>query len=328
MKLYTSPLDKALDIERVLSGSEPVEWQQLQFFCHSRFGLVTDSLRRQIWPRLLGLCPGNAVASNCATHCKFDSLIHMDIVRSLYNFDVLKGQTAESRASQAAQLTQLMARILQEDSELHYFQGFHDICTVFLLVAGEDLAYLLLQRFVYTHCHASMRKTFAEVTEMLSLSLRILRHADSALSERIELLQEEVTTRQTPMFALSWVLTFFAHVIPCFMQAARVFDFCLTDPLAVLYLTASVILLEKPAVEQMKDLPDLHKHFGSVVKTLDWEAACTQAARLMHSQPPSQLLHPRPWQHRVLTRASKSAQALGSFFLTSWARQYAVFNVK
>lgn len=318
MKLYTSPLDKALDIERVLSGSEPVEWQQLQFFCHSRFGLVTDSLRRQVWPRLLGLCPDNAAPPNSAAHCRFDSLIQMDIVRSLYNFDVLKGQNAENRASQAAQLTRLMARILQEDSELHYFQGFHDICTVFLLVAGEDLAYLLLQRFVYTHCHASMRKTFAEMVEMLSLALRILRNADSDLSRKIEQLQEEVSVKQTPMFALSWVLTFFAHVIPCFMQAARVFDFCLTDPLAVLYLTASVILLEKQAVERMKDLPDLHKHFGSVVKTLDWEAACAQAADLMLSQPPSQLLHPQPWQHRFITRA----QALGSFFLTSWARQY------
>lgn len=130
------------------------------------------------------------------------------------------------------------------------------------------------------------------------------------------------------MFALSWVLTFFAHVIPCFMQAARVFDFCMTDPLAVLYLTASVILLEKQAVEQMKDLPDLHKHFGSVMKTIDWEAVCAQAADLMQSQPPSQLFHPQPWQHRVLSRASKSAQALGSFLLSSYAMQYALFSVK
>ena len=328
MKLYTSPLDKAVDIERVLSGPGPVEWRQLQIFCQSRFGLVTDSLRRQIWPLLLGLCPHSVSPPSSAAHCRFDSLIQVDIVRSLYNFDILKGQSTERRATQAAQLTRLMARILQEDSELHYFQGFHDICTVFLLVAGEDLAYLLVQRFVYTHCRASMKKTFAEVAELLTLSLRILRNADSDLSARVEHLQEEVIPSQTPMFALSWVLTFFAHVIPCFMQAARVFDFCMTDPLAVLYLTASVILLEKPAVEQMKDLPDLHKHFGSVMKTIDWEAACAQAADLMHSQPPSQLLHPQPWQIRVLSRASKSAQALGSFLLSSYAMQYAFFSVK
>lgn len=318
MKYYTSPLDKAIDIDQALSSPTPIDYERWQGFCLSRFGLVTDSLRREIWPLMLGVCPGSRPVEERRSHCRFDSQIQVDIVRSLYNFDILKGQATSTRAVQADQLTHLMARVLSDDSELHYFQGFHDICTVFLLVNGEHAAYQLLQRFVHTHCYAFMKKTFAEVAELLSLSMRIVRAEDRKLCEKVEALQEDVSFTQMPMFALSWVLTFFSHVIPCFTHAARVFDFCLAHPLAVLYLVASVILHEKPTVMGMKDLPDLHRHFSRIVRTIDWEEICGLAAVLMTSQPPKRLLHPVPWSHQVLHKA----RSIGSFLVTSLALRY------
>ena len=49
------------------------------------------------------------------------------------------------------QLLRVILRLLSENEELHYYQGFHDIVITFLLVCGEDMAYAIMSVLVKYH---------------------------------------------------------------------------------------------------------------------------------------------------------------------------------
>ena len=136
-----------------------------------------------------------------------------------------------------------------------------------------------------------MRPSFDQITVLMGLIIAILEEADPPLSDKLLSLQQEVSAIQMPMFALSWVITYFSHVVSSFDNVTRIFDFCLgTHPLAIVYLSAEVIIADRRDVVLMADLPDLHRHFSLAVETADWDALCVQSEELMQRIPPKQLL--------------------------------------
>ena len=59
---------------------------------------------------------------------------------------------SEARHKQVQeQLTRVILRILADNPGLHYYQGLHDVAITFLLVAGEDIAYALMNVIVKHH---------------------------------------------------------------------------------------------------------------------------------------------------------------------------------
>jgi hypothetical protein len=68
----------------------------------------------------------------------------------------------EVRMSYQDQLVDLIMRVLVEHDELHYYQGYHDICVTFLLVLGEDLAFATLN--VLSLQHLRYGKHLAELS--------------------------------------------------------------------------------------------------------------------------------------------------------------------
>lgn len=48
-------------------------------------------------------------------------------------------------------LLTVILRLLSENPDLHYYQGFHDIVITFLLVGGEDFAYAIVNVLVKYH---------------------------------------------------------------------------------------------------------------------------------------------------------------------------------
>ncbi len=49
------------------------------------------------------------------------------------------------------QLTRVILRLLAENSNLHYYQGLHDVVLTILLVAGEDVSYAIMRVLVNHH---------------------------------------------------------------------------------------------------------------------------------------------------------------------------------
>ena len=53
------------------------------------------------------------------------------------------------------QLLHVILRLLSENPDLHYYQGFHDIVITFLLVGGDDFAYAIVNVLVKHHLRSA-----------------------------------------------------------------------------------------------------------------------------------------------------------------------------
>ena len=116
---------------------------------------------------------------------------------------------------------------------LHYFQGYHDIVQVLLLVLGIDAAAPAAARLSLLRIRDFMLPTMSGTEPHLRLLPSILYAADRQLA--IHLSQTQ------PFFALPATLTLYAHEIEEYGDIARLFDFLLASEAVIsVYLFAVV----------------------------------------------------------------------------------------
>ena len=80
---------------------------------------------------------------------KLTHQIGQDVIRSLFSFAQCKEYTDRERQKKRAVLSALLLQIFAANPDLHYYQGFHDVCTVHLLVCGSRIAPSTIQRHRY-----------------------------------------------------------------------------------------------------------------------------------------------------------------------------------
>ena len=116
---------------------------------------------------------------------------------------------------------------------LHYFQGYHDIVQVLLLVLGIDAAAPAVARLSLLRIRDFMLPTMSGTEPHLRLLPAILYAADRNLATHLSQTQ--------PFFALPATLTLYAHQIEEYGEISRLFDFLLASEAAVsVYLFAAV----------------------------------------------------------------------------------------
>lgn len=116
---------------------------------------------------------------------------------------------------------------------LHYFQGYHDIVQVLLLVLGIDAAVAAVARLSLLRIRDFMLPTMSGTEAHLQLLPSILYVADRTLYHHLSQTQ--------PFFALAATLTLYAHDIEEYGDIARLFDFLLANEAAMpvyLFVTA------------------------------------------------------------------------------------------
>ena len=183
---------------------------QLKEFAISDGGLLTDDLRKKVWPRLLSIDLVETSISLTDEEVKANknyNQVLMDVNRSLKRFP--PGISDEDRPELQEQLTRLIIRVLAKHSELHYYQGYHDVAITFLLVVGEEMAFHILETlstgpWLREFMYPSMEKT----TYLLNFMYPLIETVDPPLYEFLE--SSEVGT----IFALPWLITWFGHVLP------------------------------------------------------------------------------------------------------------------
>lgn len=167
------------------------------------------------------------------------------VARDLQNQRKLKGKLAE-----------LIVRLLIKNPDLHYYQGFHDVCLTYMTLYGYEEAHKKLTQLVVTHFGTFMRPTMDETQEFLALVPMIVGLYDSKVQNFLE--AAEVGT----IFSLSWVITWFSHVIPNPRDVEKIFDFLEgQDPHMVLYLSAAIVISkQKELLELEPEMSTVH-HF-------------------------------------------------------------------
>ncbi|OMJ94003.1 hypothetical protein SteCoe_2920 [Stentor coeruleus] len=259
-------------------------------------GLGNSELRREIWPLLLKVHEN----SNFLTDWKatvqpneYSEIIERDVNRSLFGLDITDHFTEDQRLFKRSQLSKIINAVINKNPNLHYFQGFNSICTVFLLISDEDLGFKMSYQCAELFIKDSMRKSFEEgVSLEMHLIYELLEKNDKKLTKKLRQIYTIDTNVNSPMFSLSWVLTWLSHNMHSFDKLCRVFDFCLAShPLAPIYIAAAIILNEKTSIMKCADMPEIHQYFHDLVRHIDVEMVCDMSLNMMCMFYPSKLVN-------------------------------------
>lgn len=157
-----------------------------------------------------------------------------------------------------SKLAKLIVKLLIENPDHHYYQGFHDVCLTYMSMYGEDEAFERLRKLVNTHFNTFMMTTMAETQQFMSMISIIVGLHDYNIQLFLE--RAQVGT----IFALSWVITWFSHVIPEDEDVKKVFEFLQSkDPHMILYLSAEVVVLHKDRLMALEPEMSTIHHFLS-----------------------------------------------------------------
>ena len=281
----------------------------------------THYTRRRAWPMMLGvnayMSGAEGYAARTRPH-KDSGTVQRDVERSLHSL-VPPGCNEAEFARLRAALHRLVdgvvsgstfAQVTEPDAGgggddhgmtgISYFQGFHDVASVLLLILGEQAAHPVLERLALFHLRACTRTTLDPVLGLLGLLLPLVAQLDADLAAKLA---------PTPVFwAVSWVLTWFAHSAESLDEAARLFDlFIPSSPLMPLYAAAAMAALARPRLEMQSegyDPPLVHHCLATMrvgvgdggpahgIVSADVLAAATM--RLFMDFPPHMLLRLKP----------------------------------
>ncbi|ORY18590.1 rab-GTPase-TBC domain-domain-containing protein [Clohesyomyces aquaticus] len=255
----------------------------------SAHGLVDDSLRRTAWPLLLG-CTKHASLdqapwSTLPAH-RDESQVALDVHRAFVYYPSETGRQLDRRKEQ---LSDVIVEVLRRYPALCYFQGYHDIVQVFLLVLGAQDAPAAVARLSVLRIRDFMLPSLDPAISHLLLLPPIIRAADPDLYNHLP--------RMKPFFALGATITLFAHVIQAYGDISRLFDFFLAcDTVVPVYFFAAVLLSRKEELLDIeKDEVDMfHATLGKLPQNLDLEFLVAQALQLYQTRPP-QSLHSWAW---------------------------------
>ncbi|XP_071355350.1 TBC1 domain family member 20 [Trachinotus anak] len=290
--------------------SDPVDIETLRRAAASKGGLLTDELRRKVWPKLLNINvydlpykPGRDVREN---HKDYNQVL-LDVRRSMKRFP--KGMPATERAVLQEQLIDIILEILKRNPQLHYYQGYHDVAVTLLLVVGERMAIAMLDKLSNYHLRDFMDPTMDSTKHILNYLMPILEQVDTELHDFM--IRAEVGT----IFALSWLITWYGHVLSEFKYTLRLYDFFLAShPLMPIYLAATIVLHREKDVKQTEcDMAMVHHLLSRIPQDLPYELLIAQSQDLFNQYPPSLLAK----QAALQSRKSLSISTFQAFQLST-----------
>ncbi|DBA02720.1 TPA: hypothetical protein N0F65_010545 [Lagenidium giganteum] len=278
-------------------------FQELRTLALTRGGVLTHAMRKEIWPFFLGHASAGHTHSLQDQHKlpvmdsalyfagkigphREDDQIEKDVERSLWHYDVVKTIRESDRRTKRRSLTWIINSVLRTDPELHYYQGYHDICSVFLLVTGDQAAYPLVLQVSETYMREGMRSNFDTVLNAIRMLFPLIQRADEELYDHIQ------ESGVEPFFALPWMITWFAHHLQRFDAVARLYDaFLCSHPLFSLYVSAAVVLDARQRVLSCEcDFGTMHNTLSKLPYVMDVERVLEIAIGLFEDTPPGTLV--------------------------------------
>ncbi|KAL8313636.1 hypothetical protein RB601_003488 [Gaeumannomyces tritici] len=234
---------------------------------------------------------------------RVDDLKELALSKGGFLSDSLRQQAFENPVElerRKADLSDLIVEVLRRHPYLCYFQGYHDICQVFLLVLEPAQCSLAVSRLSVLRIRDFMLPNLAPAIAQLRLLPDILDAADPALWRHL--------SQTEPFFALSGTLTMYAHDVQTLGEIARLFDALLAlDPTFSVYVFAAIVLSRR---DELFDTPDsepemLHSILSKLPQPLDLDALLARAAELVVRHRPDRL---PAWRHVSAASVLKTAR--------------------
>lgn len=167
---------------------------------------------------------------------------------------------------------------------LSYFQSYHDVVQVLLLVLGEHRAMEAVPRISLLRLRDYMLPTITPARKHFELISAIVNAADGELANHIAEAENS--------FALSATHSLFAHDIQVYADIARLYDFLLAhEPVMSIYLFSAITISRRSELLGMpSDQSDMLTFvISKLPKTLDLDALIQDTLILFQNQPPQRL---------------------------------------
>lgn len=181
-------------------------------------------------------------------------------------------------------LSNVILDVLRRHPALCYFQGYHDIVQVFLLVLGPQDAPAVVARLSLLRIRDFMLSILDPAIAQLELLRPILRAADPALYEHLP--------KSQPSFALAGTITMFAHNIQDYKDITRLFDFFMARHAVMpIYLFAAAVLSKREELLEIdkEDEDILYVMLGKLPQPFDVEFHIARTLELYERLPPAAL---------------------------------------
>ncbi|XP_022656900.1 TBC1 domain family member 20-like [Varroa jacobsoni] len=259
-------------------------------------GLLEDALREDAWPILLGIdhstttCRNSKPTRQQLKSTPFHEQVVRDVNRTIRRFP--PSIPRKMRLSLQESLLAVISRVLTAIPELHYYQGYHDICvTVLLVVNGnEEAAFRIMEHLSQTKLRAFMESSINGTTRQLGIIYPLLGAVNPSLRRFLE------NTSCGVVFLLPWCLTWYGHELSHYPTLTRLFDLFMSSvDLMPVYLAAAIVLPhQEKLLKQECSLANVHAYLGQVLPLLqcsrgDMEDRVVFAKDLLRRFPPASL---------------------------------------
>ncbi|KAI5466574.1 rab-GTPase-TBC domain-containing protein [Mariannaea sp. PMI_226] len=308
--------------EEILDACNWRDIGRLRSLAEGRGGLLSDALRRLAYqthadklrdaskgPSYLdssfhpsddvpvpGDPPVDTVNWRNLPHHRDEDQVQLDVHRSFVHYP--KNLTASEMDFYKSELSALINEVLRRYPFLCYFQGYHDICQVLLLVLGPAWRARALARLSILRIRDFMLPTMTPTIAQLHLILDIISNADPNLRRHLADIE--------PFFALSDTLTMYAHNIEEYQGIARLFDVLLArEPVFIIYMFAQIIICRRDDIFDIDEPDMLHVFLSRVPTKMDLDQLIAASCRLFELHPPETL---RSWRRISSTSALKTAR--------------------
>ncbi|KAL7915614.1 rab-GTPase-TBC domain-containing protein [Trichoderma velutinum] len=306
----------ALKTSEILAACTWRDATRLRALAESDGGLLADSLRQAAWPILLGLSPpadkkehqgdgtraADLDADTTSGHWKElprhrdEDQVQLDVNRSFVHYPIDQSEPELHKRKQ--ELSDLIVEVLRRYPYLCYFQGYHDICQVFLLVLEPAFRAPLVARLSILRIRDFMLPSLSATTAQLRLLPDILARADPELRRHLSSIE--------PFYALAGTLTMYAHNIERYRDIARLFDVILArEPTFSIYLFAQIVIDRRDEIFEIDEPDMLQVILGRVPPELDLDDLIKKSVDLFVRHPPETL---RSWYQISASSALKTCR--------------------
>lgn len=262
--------------------------KKLRKFCLSKYGLVSKELRAKVWPLILSIdttkLPSKPVRLKVRKN-KWFNQVKLDVDRCISRLP--KNLPSDQTTVLQDNLIDLILHIMDAHPELNYYQGYHDITITILQVCGLRLAVPVAEKLTMSNLKDFMQETMDSTKLVLNLIFPIISVADPELYYFLQM--SEVGS----YFALSWLITWYGHVMKDLKRTSRIYDFFMAShPIMPIYLATEILLHRRDEILSTDcDMPSVHHVLTSLAsQNYNDDDLIKNAITVFFENPPSKII--------------------------------------
>lgn len=262
--------------------------QKLRKFSISKYGLVSKELRAKAWPLILNINPSKLPQKPNRVKVrknKWFNQVKLDVDRCISRLP--KNLPSDQTLVLQDNLIDLILHIMESHPDLNYYQGYHDITITILQVCGLRLGVPVAEKLTMNNLKDFMQETMDSTKLVLNLIFPIISVADPELYYFLQM--SEVGS----YFALSWLITWYGHVMKDLKRTSRIYDFFMAShPIMPIYLATEIVLHRRDEILSTDcDMPSVHHVLTSLAsQNYNDDDLIKNAITVFHENPPSKVI--------------------------------------